>query len=98
MEASSFALPTVNIGIRQQGRERAKNVLDAPAETQAIVDAIARAMSEPFRESLKGMSNPYGDGTASEKIVSVLTTVPLGEKLLVKRAVEMSRFEGVASL
>jgi UDP-N-acetylglucosamine 2-epimerase len=32
------------------------------------------------------MQNPYGDGTASEKIVSVLTSVPLGEELLVKKA------------
>ncbi len=33
MEAASFALPTVNVGMRQQGRERARNVIDAPAET-----------------------------------------------------------------
>ncbi len=29
METASFALPTVNVGMRQQGRERARNVLDA---------------------------------------------------------------------
>jgi len=39
METPSFALPTVNIGIRQQGRERARNVLDAPANTEAILNA-----------------------------------------------------------
>ncbi len=33
MEAASFALPVVNVGMRQQGRERARNVIDAPAET-----------------------------------------------------------------
>jgi hypothetical protein len=31
------------------------------------------------------MTNPYGEGVASEKIVEVLTTVPLGEELLLKR-------------
>src|SRR6185437_6217181 len=39
MEAASFALPAVNIGMRQQGRERAPNILDAPADTAAIQHA-----------------------------------------------------------
>jgi UDP-N-acetylglucosamine 2-epimerase (non-hydrolysing)/GDP/UDP-N,N'-diacetylbacillosamine 2-epimerase (hydrolysing) len=86
METASFALPTVNIGIRQQGRERAQNVIDAPADSQAITQAIQSAFSESFRESLQGMTNPYGDGHASETIVEVLTSVELSESLLIKRA------------
>ena len=85
METASFALPTVNIGERQRGRERAENVIDAAANREAILAALARARSREFCESLRGMSNPYGDGTASEKIVDVLTTAPLGRELLVKR-------------
>jgi len=87
METPSFALPTINIGIRQQGRERARNVLDAPANTEAILNAASTARSKAFRQSLEGMTNPYGDGTASEKIAEVLTTAPLGRKLLIKRAI-----------
>ncbi len=90
METASFGLPTVNIGIRQQGRERAKNVVDAPAESSAIVAAIAAGCRPEFRTSLQGMSNPYGDGAASEKIAEVLATVPLGPKLLMKRAVPLN--------
>ena len=86
MEAASFALPVVNVGFRQKGRERARNVLDAEPETKAILTKIGKAMSLEFRESLAGMTNPYGDGHASEKIVQVLTTVPLSEELLVKHA------------
>jgi UDP-hydrolysing UDP-N-acetyl-D-glucosamine 2-epimerase len=86
MEAASFALPVVNVGFRQKGRERARNVLDAEPETKAILTKIGQAMSLEFRESLAGMTNPYGDGHASEKIVQVLTTAPLAEELLVKRA------------
>jgi UDP-N-acetylglucosamine 2-epimerase (non-hydrolysing)/GDP/UDP-N,N'-diacetylbacillosamine 2-epimerase (hydrolysing) len=89
METASFGLPTVNIGMRQQGRERAKNVVDAPADAAAIVEAIQKACSAEFRDRLRGMTNPYGDGTATEKIVEVLTSVPLGPKLLVKRAVPL---------
>ncbi len=84
MEAASFALPTVNVGMRQQGRERARNVIDAPAETSAILAAITQALSPEFRDSLRGIANPYGDGTAAQTIARVLTTVPL-EGLLIKQ-------------
>jgi UDP-N-acetylglucosamine 2-epimerase (non-hydrolysing)/GDP/UDP-N,N'-diacetylbacillosamine 2-epimerase (hydrolysing) len=86
MEAASFALPVVNVGFRQEGRERAKNVLDARPEAEAIIAAIAQARSTDFRQSLAGMTNPYGDGHAAEKIVQVLTATPLSEALLVKHA------------
>jgi UDP-N-acetylglucosamine 2-epimerase (non-hydrolysing)/GDP/UDP-N,N'-diacetylbacillosamine 2-epimerase (hydrolysing) len=89
METASFAVPTVNIGERQRGRERAANVIDAQANCEAVLSAIALARSSKFRESLRGMKNPYGDGTASEKIVDVLTSAPLGRKLLAKRALPL---------
>jgi UDP-hydrolysing UDP-N-acetyl-D-glucosamine 2-epimerase len=86
MEAASFALPVVNVGFRQKGRERARNVLDAEPETNAILARIGEGMSDDFRASLAGMTNPYGDGHAAEKIVQVLTTTPLSDPLLVKHA------------
>jgi UDP-N-acetylglucosamine 2-epimerase (non-hydrolysing)/GDP/UDP-N,N'-diacetylbacillosamine 2-epimerase (hydrolysing) len=85
METPSFALPTVNVGMRQQGRERACNVLDAAPDRADILAQVAVARSEQFRASLAGMKNPYGDGHASEMIVKVLTSVPLGEELLLKK-------------
>jgi UDP-hydrolysing UDP-N-acetyl-D-glucosamine 2-epimerase len=86
METPSFALPAVNVGMRQQGRERARNILDAAPDKTDILAKVALARSEDFKVSLQGMQNPYGDGHASEKIVNVLTSVPLGEHLLVKKA------------
>ena len=86
MEAASFALPVVNVGMRQQGRERAINIIDAPANTQTILAAILQARSPEFRQSLQGMVNPYGDGYASERIVDVLANTPL-EGLLIKAPV-----------
>ncbi len=82
MEAASFALPVVNVGMRQQGRERAANVIDAPAETNAILAAIARALEPAFRNSLRGMANPYGDGSAAKTITRILTSVPLNGLLI----------------
>jgi UDP-hydrolysing UDP-N-acetyl-D-glucosamine 2-epimerase len=85
METPSFALPTINIGMRQQGRERARNIVDAEADRADILAKAALARSETFCRSLQGMQNPYGDGHAAEKILSVLTSVPLGEQLLIKK-------------
>jgi len=84
MEAASFALPVVNVGMRQQGREQAANIIDSPPATAAICAAIKRALSPEFRTSLAGMVNPYGDGSAAKTIARVLSTVPL-ENLLIKQ-------------
>lgn len=84
LEAPSFQLPCVNIGRRQAGRLQERNVLDADHDTQSILDAIRRAMSPEFRRTLEGMANPYGDGHASERIVRVLATCAIDERLLMK--------------
>jgi GDP/UDP-N,N'-diacetylbacillosamine 2-epimerase (hydrolysing) len=60
-------------------------VIDAAPEVRAILKAVATAKSADFRRSLQRMTNPYGEGVASEKIVEVLTSVPFGEELLLKR-------------
>jgi len=85
MESASLQLPAVNIGLRQQGRERAANIIDVPADARNIEAGIDQALDEKFKTSIKNIINPYGDGHASEKIVNVLSTVPLGEALLFKK-------------
>jgi UDP-hydrolysing UDP-N-acetyl-D-glucosamine 2-epimerase len=84
-EAPSFELPFVNIGARQQGRVRADNVIDAPAEAQAIGIALTEALTPSFRRTLRGLVNPYGDGHASERIVAVLRDIELDHRLIAKR-------------
>jgi UDP-N-acetylglucosamine 2-epimerase (non-hydrolysing)/GDP/UDP-N,N'-diacetylbacillosamine 2-epimerase (hydrolysing) len=96
METASYALPTVNVGMRQQGREHAHNVIDCPAETNAILAAIQRALSPKLRKSLRGMVNPYGDGTAAQTIARVLTTVPL-DGLLIKQPATLPEEASVRS-
>jgi len=89
MEAASFALPVVNVGMRQQGRERGPNILEAEPTADSIRTQLARAHNPAFRDSLRNMENLYGNGHAAERIVAriveVLLTTPL-ETLLHKRA------------
>jgi UDP-N-acetylglucosamine 2-epimerase (non-hydrolysing) len=85
LEAASFRLPVVNIGTRQQGRVRGKNVLDVGYTRAEIAAGIRTAVSGEFRASLGDLVNPYGDGRAAERIVERLRSVELGDALLRKR-------------
>lgn len=98
METASFGLPTVNVGLRQQGRERAPNVIDASPDVLSILEGVQKAKSLEFRQSLEGMTNPYGDGLASEKIVRILTTIPLTQDLLMKRHEFVSQSMSISSV
>lgn len=89
IEAPSFHVPTVNIGDRQKGRIRAESVLDVSCYKEDIVKGLRKALTDPeFRAGLPKTVNPYDpfkDGKASEKIVTVLEQAPLEKILLEKR-------------
>jgi UDP-N-acetylglucosamine 2-epimerase len=85
IEAASFELPVVNVGLRQAGRTRSRNVIDAANDAEDIRRALDTALSADFRKSLAGMQNPYGDGRAAQRIVARLIDTPLDERLSVKR-------------
>lgn len=85
IEAPSFRLPVVNVGIRQDGRLRADNVIDVECTEKAILEGIKRAIHPSFRGQISEMINPYRQqGSASEIIVNHLRETPLDERLLVK--------------
>ncbi len=75
IEAPSFKLPVVNIGTRQKGRVRSKNVIDVGAEPDSIRVGLMKGLSPEFRLRLEGLINPYGDGRASERILSTLRSI-----------------------
>lgn len=72
IEAPSFKIPTVNTGDRQKGRVKAKSIIDCGYNTEEIKNAISKALSEDFRKEINDVINPYGDGRAAEKIVTIL--------------------------
>ncbi len=84
MEAPSFGTPVVNIGRRQKDRPQAGNVINVNYSKNEIVSAIHQAVTPEFREIALASSNPYGDGKSSQRIVDVLKTIEINEKLLRK--------------
>jgi UDP-hydrolysing UDP-N-acetyl-D-glucosamine 2-epimerase len=78
-ECSYLGVPAVNIGSRQAGRERGRNVIDVGYSQQEIAEAIQHHLTNgrPPRDPL------YGDGHAGERIANLLATQPLTiEKML----------------
>ena len=85
VEAASFQLPVINIGTRQRGRIRTRNVIDVGYCRTEILMGIQQALESQFRASLNGLVNPYGNSEASSVIVQCLKSIPLGDSLVRKK-------------
>ena len=86
IEAPSFHLPVVNIGTRQQGRERSINIIDIQPEKDTILAAINTALYDhKFLKKVQKCENNFGDGHASERIVDILKKIELNESLIQKQ-------------
>jgi len=84
IEGSYFKIPVVNIGIRQKGRERGKNVIDVPLLNEnKIHRAILRSLN--LKSKTLKPSYIYGNGKASKKIVNILEKIKLDEKIIQKQ-------------
>ena len=72
-ECSYLGIPVVNIGIRQNGRERGENVIDVNYDSNEIKKAISRHLQNGHYKR----NFIYGDGNAGVKIASLLSEIEL---------------------
>jgi GDP/UDP-N,N'-diacetylbacillosamine 2-epimerase (hydrolysing) len=72
IEVPSFNKGTINIGDRQRGRLQAESIINCEPNRDSIALALERLYSNEFQTGLSQVSNPYGEGGASEKIVRTL--------------------------
>ena len=70
-----FGTPTVNVGTRQQGRERGGNVIDVDYNKDEIKNAIIKNIEQKKypREFI------YGNGNAGGKIAEILATIDISQ-------------------
>ena len=80
LESPSFRLPVVNIGDRQKGRFRSKNIIDCKCDRHEIILAIEKALSKGFKNEIKDLESPFGNGQAAEIIVSHLKRIDFMNK------------------
>jgi UDP-N-acetylglucosamine 2-epimerase (non-hydrolysing)/GDP/UDP-N,N'-diacetylbacillosamine 2-epimerase (hydrolysing) len=79
-EAPSLNVPTVDIGDRQKGRQRASSVIHSAPDRQSIAAAIAQALQLGRQPTV----NPYGDGETSRRVADAIAAVPDFRALLKK--------------
>ncbi|MFB2754185.1 UDP-N-acetylglucosamine 2-epimerase [Shewanella xiamenensis] len=75
IEVPSFDVPTVNIGVRQQGRLAAKSVLHCPANKEAIEQAIKIAITRGYKADNEIINNPYGQGDSSAQVIAMIKSL-----------------------
>lgn len=88
IESPALQVPTVNIGTRQEGRERSDSIIDCGYDSEEISRAISKATTDMFRKHMENCSNPYDpylDGNVSGRILTVLKNLPHKDKLLKKK-------------
>jgi UDP-N-acetylglucosamine 2-epimerase len=72
-ECAFLGVPTVNIGTRQNRRQRASNVVDVNYHK----DEIKKAIVERMHSDTITLENIYGIGNSGIQIAAVLASVPL---------------------
>jgi UDP-hydrolysing UDP-N-acetyl-D-glucosamine 2-epimerase len=81
IESASFKIPAINIGSRQDGRERTKNVINVNCDKLEIKAAIQNSLNLDLSELI----NPYGTGIAGKKIIKFLEKLETNKKVLQKK-------------
>jgi len=78
-EGSFIGTPAVNVGPRQDGRARGKNVIDVDYNRDAIADAVRSQLGHGPYDS----ESIYGDGRAGERIADVLARneIAIGKRI-----------------
>jgi GDP/UDP-N,N'-diacetylbacillosamine 2-epimerase (hydrolysing) len=80
-EAPTFKIGTINIGDRQKGRLKAESIIDCEPTKKSIKLAIDKLYGHKFQKDIHSVQNPYGDGDAIKKIMSILSNKPIPEDM-----------------
>ena len=72
IEMPSFKKPTIDLGIRQLGRIKAKSTINVDFNEKKITSAINKVLSKKFKKSLLKVVNPYEKKNSSDRIITIL--------------------------
>ncbi|MEW1955045.1 UDP-N-acetylglucosamine 2-epimerase [Terrabacter sp. NPDC080008] len=72
IEAATLHVPAVDVGERQRGRLRGENVVHADEGREAVEAALRTALTPRWREHSAHITNPYGTGEASARILDIV--------------------------
>ena len=92
IEAPSLKIGTINIGDRQLGRVFTTNVINCNYDIKQIEKALKKLFSKSFKDQLKNIINPYGDGKVSKKISNIIIKTKL-DKIIKKRFYDIKKIK-----
>ena len=72
IEIPSLNVPTINLGFRQDGRERSKSVIDCGVNEASILSGIKKSFSSEFRKKMTNAKNVHEKLGTSDNIVRLL--------------------------
>lgn len=76
IEVPLFKIPTINIGDRQKGRLMPKSIINCLPKETDIKNALNKAFTTEFLESITDLKSDYGTGTATNQIMAILNSEP----------------------
>lgn len=89
LEANALNTAVVNIGPRQEGRERNGNaIFDSDYSVEGIKASIDKAVQFSASHKIRP-SKAFGDGKAGERIAEILSNINIDRDLLVKRIIPL---------
>ena len=80
-ETNTFGVPTVNVGTRQNGRLRSKNIVDVSENSEEII----KGLSEAKNKKGKNFEKLYGNGDSAKKICELLAKIDLDQSIIQKQ-------------
>jgi len=85
-EAVAFKCPVVNIGSRQNGRLKPKNVFDVNCERSKIIKKIQQiAFARDLKIKLSKVKNPYYQKNTGKRITKIIENLILDDKIIRKK-------------
>ena len=89
MEAASLKVPAINIGSRQDGKIKPKNVIDTNYKVNEIIKAIKKARSRLFKRNNLNFKSPYEDKIKSDEVVKIIYQTLKRKDLLKKKFINI---------
>lgn len=84
IEAASFQVPVINVGMRQGRRERSDNVVDIHVDAEELRAAIQHVLSAPFQHKMKFINNVYGKENTSTTVLNLIKGLTKSDPLIQK--------------
>lgn len=85
VEASSFKLPVINIGDRQKGKVKPRNVIDCKFTELSINQALNLAITKKFKRKILSIKNPYDKKINLSRTLEIIISMSKKKTFLKKK-------------